>query len=1417
MYIFRSWLLRAILGLCTAGFWGAPFCLPGLAESNAVTSTTAITNVITLNALPRNQKPVPFQIIGTVLLNDTTWEGLFMDQGGRVAYIPYKAKASIKPGTLLSLTGMVAAVEGNPIFNQLAAIPNGETALPEAKLFHVAGRGATSGLPQWGHIEGVIRSGRAIDRDHYELVLSTPLGRLSSVYLIRAPDVRPGIGSQVRVTGLLTPFGEQGMAYRIMVPNSSYFTVQKSNAVPKSVEIKDLSLEPLDALAPMVVVRGRLAGQKIDEYLTLAEGESTVRVAGSAGNPMVPGAFLEVRGFPEMNGKQLVLADPNVIRISSNAISNFMARTNSLEHGNERESKPLLTRTAQVRELPRHEAARNFPVQVRAVVTLWDPGLRRLFVADESGGIFVRLDYYRQDFTNGQIVTITGVSDPGGYAPVIWAREIEPGPMGTLPEYRSSSIEYMQTGLEDSQCVSIRGVAWRCGLAQNRMVITLLSASGSLISVVISGPRDNSLLLRYLRAELEVKGVCAANFTSEGQLRSAVLFVSGTNDIRISKPALENPFAEPPVEIAQLGQFTTGQSMAAQRHIRGIVTWAQPGKGFYLQDESGAIRVFPANNKDCPQVGVHVAAVGYSVRTNMAFCLGEAEFRVLAERQGAMNEPIDVQVTNVIENMSLHGRLVRLQGTMVDSSLSRDGWILTLSRAGVVFRVQGMGPMPDVPAAAECEVVGVCEMDSTGREVGSFILRARGSQDVRIITGPPLIRSNAAIRILEAMGVVIVTGLFWVTSLRRRVRKQTKLIQERLERENNLEARYRDLFENAPDLIIVSDLEGRIVSLNNAARLLFNPAGGTSVSGNLRGLLLPESLPLLAQALKCLLEGGTLRPVEFQAELPGGNRASLEATLRLVKHTGDQMVLECIARDITERKRMEDKLRQLSRAIEQCPSSIFLTNIRGEIEYANPKFVKLTGYSPEEVIGQNARILQSGETPRAVYKALWETILAGGEWQGEMRNRKKNGEFFWVRACISPITNQDGAITHFLSISEDITEQRHLEERLRHAQKMESVGQLASGVAHDFNNILTVIQGHAMLLTEGQHLDADTMHSLKQIAESSRRAAELTRQLLAFSRKQILKARPLDLNHLLGNLTGMLGPLLGEPIQLQLEYAPDLPPTLADSTMIEQVIMNLAVNSRDAMPRGGVLRIATFRHQELAGQNGNTGLAAGEYVGLRVSDTGCGMDRRTLSRIFEPFFTTKEVGKGTGLGLSTVYGIVKQHGGSIDVDSEPNQGTTFKVYFPASDQPAPVEAGGSRPTAQLVPGSGEAILIVEDEPALRNLVKSVLKRHGYRVSEAASGVEALKVWKENKGEFSLLLTDMVMPEGMNGRELADRLRAEKPRLRVIYSSGYHVELAGKDFVLRENDRFLPKPYRPDILVQFVQESLQNRDPNLVAW
>ncbi len=549
---------------------------------------------------------------------------------------------------------------------------------------------------------------------------------------------------------------------------------------------------------------------------------------------------------------------------------------------------------------------------------------------------------------------------------------------------------------------------------------------------------------------------------------------------------------------------------------------------------------------------------------------------------------------------------------------------------------------------------------------------------------------------------------------------------------------------------------------------------------------------------------------EYRVVRPDGSvRWALTSGTRIRDEAGAITQLSGRVRDITERKRTETELHLQSTALNAAANAIVITDRHGTIELINPAFTALTGYGVDEAIGKTLReLINSGVHDHAFFRRLWDTILAGRVWRGEITNRRKDGTRYLEAQTITPVKDAHGEIVHFIAIKLDLTEEKRLETQFRQAQKMESVGQLAGGIAHDFNNLLTVINGTAELglaqVREGDQLHED----LQEIRRAGERAAALTRQLLVFSRKQILQPQIMNLNTVVAEMERMLRRLIGEDIDLVVVPTQGLGSIKADPGQIEQVIANLVVNARDAMPQGGQLSIEIQNveiDEPYARQHG-IAVQPGPYVMLAVSDTGVGMDEVTRERMFEPFFTTKGPDKGTGLGLSTVYGIVKQSDGVIRVHSEIGRGTSLKIYLP---QVAEGAAGGRRrPTIAAAHGT-ETILLVEDVEGLRLLAKRMLESAGYTVLTAPNGDEALRVLEHYEGQVHLMVTDVVMP-GMSGHTLAERLDQTRPRIKVLYMSGYTDDIIMRHGVLDERMPFLGKPFTVVELTRKVREVLDSQ-------
>jgi len=643
---------------------------------------------------------------------------------------------------------------------------------------------------------------------------------------------------------------------------------------------------------------------------------------------------------------------------------------------------------------------------------------------------------------------------------------------------------------------------------------------------------------------------------------------------------------------------------------------------------------------------------------------------------------------------------------------------------------------------------------------------------------------------------------------------QIALAIERKQAEDALRKQQEEqqiILNSAPYMIWYKDKENKVLRANKAAA----DSVGLSVSeveGRSKQELFPEEAERYHQEdLEVIRSGQPKLGIIEPYQTPSGQKRWVRADkVPYRDQEGNIIGVIVFATDITEQQRAEEAVRRSEAnyrsLVRNAPYGIYRATAEGKLLSVNPALVEMLGYSSEEE-------LLAVNLDRDIYCDAAERVRTlqsdSGLLEGaEVTWKRKDGTPITVRLSGRPVRDEAGEEVSHERIAENVTEQRALEQQLRQAQKMEAVGRLAGGVAHDFNNLLMVIKGHAELLLERGCADDWQLRKTEQIRKSADRAAALTQQLLAFSRMQVLQPKVIDLNAVAAEMGRMLPRLIGEDIELAIVTGPRLGRVKADPGQIEQVIMNLAVNARDAMPQGGKLLIETLNVElDEAYARRHPPLASGRYVMLAVSDTGVGMDAETQAHIFEPFFTTKEKGKGTGLGLATVYGVVKQSGGYIWLYSEPGQGTTFKIYFPRVEEAAE-ESRPAQTSAEPPPG-WETILLAEDERDVREVAREFLGRSGYTVLEAKDGAEAIEIATRHPGPIHLLVTDMVMP-GMGGRELAARLAALRPEIKVIYMSGYTEYAQTRQGEKDPSAGLLAKPFTRHTLASTVREVLGSR-------
>jgi PAS domain S-box-containing protein len=621
------------------------------------------------------------------------------------------------------------------------------------------------------------------------------------------------------------------------------------------------------------------------------------------------------------------------------------------------------------------------------------------------------------------------------------------------------------------------------------------------------------------------------------------------------------------------------------------------------------------------------------------------------------------------------------------------------------------------------------------------------------------------------------------------------------------EQRLRALVENASDPIVIVDENMKTLYASPATAKVTGYSPGEARGRELSSVH-PDDVELAHSLMKLTLESPG-KPVrgEIRTIHRDGHFVQLETVSTNLLDNPAVNGIVVNLRDVTEQKRTHESEARLAAIVESSDDAVIGTDLDGKIISWNPGAERIYGYTLAEALGQHPGFISAPGEPIDINQIVSDATTAGVAAHFETNRIRKDGRRVLVSVSVSPIRNKDGKTIGAAGISRDVTEHRRLEEEFRQAQKMEAIGRLAGGIAHDFNNILTAISANAELAMEDLAPDHPVREDLAEIRRAGTRAAALTRQLLAFSRKQVLQPQTININTIVHSVEEMLRRVIGEDVALIPELSTNLSFVRADPTQLEQVLMNLAVNARDAMPRGGCLTISTRNLDRVDETILPDDMPAGSYVVLEVADTGVGMDAKTQARIFEPFFTTKEPGKGTGLGLSTVYGIVRQSGGFITLKSERDNGTSFKLFFPRADEGQRTHGPNSGEHAQ-VKGGSETLLLAEDEASVRTPLKRALERLGYTVLAAANGVEAMGIARTSTEPIHMLVSDVVMP-GMGGRELADNLRTIDPAIPVLFMSGHSEEAVASHGSLANGASFIAKPFAIQTMVQRIREVLDS--------
>jgi signal transduction histidine kinase/CheY-like chemotaxis protein len=1200
----------------------------------------------------------PVRVQGTVTYFDPTRRCLCLQDGdeGLFVHIPLDTRP-LSLGQRAEVGGRVLA---HHYLDATEARVAGDGSLPDAVVATGEEFAAGSVMNRRVSLAGVVRAA-GLDGDRAVLFLMAGLTPVR--VFVRDPGDRAGeldrlVDAEARVVGVCGPaVTDRGKVDGMKLLVQTLESVAVTRPAPdRPFDLPRTAISRVPAWADhRVRVVGEATGPAAGGVLTLRADGRTVGVAAGPGPAARTGDRFEAVGFPGVRDGAPFLSDAQVrgfaprrgVRVGEATPEDFL---------------PVVSTVRDLRRMPLDEVNRGYPVSLEATVTYHDSAVGDLFVHDRTEGIYVYPPAGQARLPAGTVVRLDGFTDPGEFAPSIRAMRLTVIREGRLPPARRYGYDELVGGRADAQWVEVEGVVRGAGHDPWKNPALLVRVGPSTVPALVAGT-DPTTLSRFFGATVRLRASLGSSFNDRRQWSGVVLYVPGPDAIEVRNPAPAGFDDLRARTIESLSYFDPARGPEEPVKLSGVLI-SRRGSAVVLQDATGGI-LAGLQPGEPGAVGDRVEVRGFLVHRGNAWAVEDG----LTRPDGPADPPPPRDVTAAEVAAGNHAAtLVRLEAVLVDQfptgtsdqvfllrSVDLEGtahlfFPAILPRDEVTPELAGLRP------GTRLRVTGACTVPNARLMVSSFRMLPRSAADFQVVESPSWWTPRKVLVMAGGVAAVSLLCLAWVVTLRRRVRWQTDQIRRRLEREAHLEARYRDLFESANDAVFALDAVGTVKAMNRAGRDLTGLAEGAS--------FLAAVAPASVGDAKALLDsrGPTTREIALTG--PTGP-VSLEVSARPMLDGSSSSGVQAIARDLTDRRRLEAELRQ--------------------------------------------------------------------------------------------------------------------------AQKMEAIGRLAGGIAHDFNNLLTVINGNGEVLRA--RLPASDAGLADEIVRAGEQAATLTRQLLAFSRKGVVAPRVLCPNTIIDGVRRMLARLVGERVQVVTDLDDTAGCVRIDPGQLEQALLNLAVNARDAMPQGGTLTIRTGSFPA--------------RLRIAVSDTGTGMDAATRARAFEPFFTTKPAGEGTGLGLATVKGIVEQAGGTVGVASEPGEGTTFTLDLPLAPDSRPAESPVNGPPP---PANREVILLVEDEPAVQLLERRVLEMGRYEVLVASSGEEALGVLDGLGGRVDLLVTDVVMP-GMSGRELAVAVAGRRPGLRTLFLSGYTPDEVLRQGVRAEEAHFLQKPFTPSSLLGKVREIL----------
>jgi PAS domain S-box-containing protein len=1060
---------------------------------------------------------------------------------------------------------------------------------------------------------------------------------------------------------------------------------------------------------------------------------------------------------------------------------------------------PTLTSAAEIRNLSAENAAWRYPVRLRAVVTV-NPKINPYFFAqDDSAGISVRLEHVSTKLSPGDLVRIEGVTDPGGYSPQVLCTNVTVLGRTNLPAAQPETLLQLANGQDDSQWIELRGVVRSLSFA-NGLGKLNVTDSGGTISVNVPAEKEPTYLLDAI---VRIQGACGSTANSRGQLAVLTMWASSLSDVSVEEAGVTDPLSQPTQSIASLGQFHTRQTLQHRINVAGVVTYAE-ADFFFIQDAEAGVRV-QAPTGGRLQPGDYVMAAGYPGRGDFGFLLRDAVFKTVSHRP--MPAPLILPVEQPL-NPQAHDLWVQVKARFLRSSKIGTSDVLTLQMGNRVFDARTLTPISarikNLEPGSVLQVSGIYRvLVDEARVPKSFQLAVPAERDLQILEEPSWWTTSRMIGVLGLMGGIIGATILWVFLLRRKVQEQTASLRES-------EQKFRALVEKSLVGVYVIQNEQFVYVNPRLAEIFgYTPAELTQPGHTVATIIAPEDLLMVREQIRRRIDKQAVSAhYFFRGRHKNGGIIQAEVLGSQAEYGGQPAVLGMLL-DVTESKRAQDKLATQARMLDLACDAIVVCDFDDRITYWNQSATRIYGPSAEQAFGHSATAMMPVNSE--AFRNAKTAVLKAGKWHGEFVHCNPAGEQVTVESRWTLVRDAEGSPKSILAISTDITQQKKLEARFLRTQRMESIGILAGGIAHDLNNVLAPILMSCHLLEIEQDI-VERKQLVENILGSTHRAADLVKQILTFARGSDGRRALMQPRFLLTELQKILTQTLPKTIQLKIEIAPDLWVIYADSTQLHQVLMNLCLNARDAMPAGGQLTVtaenvmlvddASARRHEVP---------LGTYVLFTVTDTGTGIPPEIRDRIFDPFFTTKDVGKGTGLGLSTSLGIVKSHDGALNVQSIVSHGASFKAYLPA--QPAArLPEATEDDSDRTMHGNNELVLVVDDEPAIRDGVQKTLELFGYRVCTANDGAQAVACYARQKSEIALVLMDMTMPV-MDGPAAIHALARMNSEINIIAASG----LANAGAIANINSptvrAFLPKPYTADNLLRTIREVLHSRSAN----